>query len=122
MLPCRSLSAPITQPGKKTAMMKKTRATNTWASAKIILVITIEVITQNFFLNIGCTQPLKNTSSITAADTPFIAGNAARENVMRRGRTSPGQFIEITVSAASIAAVTAAHSKTPLRENFHVNP
>ena len=122
MLPWRSLSAPMMKPGKNTANMKKARATNTWAQAKITLVIVIEVIAPNLFRNIGCTQPLKKTSSITAADTPFTAHDAACEKETRRGRSSPGQFIEITVRAASATAVTTAHSMKPLRENFHDSP
>ena len=122
MLPCRSLSAPIMKPGKNTATMKKARATNTWAQAKIALVIAMEAIAPNLLRNIGCTQPLKKTSSIMAADTPFTAHDAAREKGTRRGRFSPGQFVEIMVSAAKTTAVTTAHSIKPLRENFHESP
>ena len=122
MLPCLSLSAPMTQPGKNTAKMKKALATNTWAKAKITLVITIEAIAPNLLRNIGWIQPLKKTSSIIAADTPFAAHDAAREKETRLGRFSPGHFIEITVSAANTTAVTITHSKMPLRENFHDSP
>jgi hypothetical protein len=45
-----------------------------------------------------------------------------RDNELWRGRFSPGQCIDTKVSAASTVMVTAAHSATPLRENFHDIP